>query len=326
MIICRPGTAAAAGPLILTAAAAPGILQGAQLIQHLTVLPYLIKRRLAHIPQLHIEISTRLHLAPWANYTISRSCQTTSAEAGFQAHLGSNPQKLRCTGRLQLNLHLLLLLHNPRQSVLISLRPERFRLNSLRPACRHQKEEVMCHRPLCHGKIRQVLQLVIVPLHHRGMNLKRQSCRPAVAHALHRPFPGPREFAELVVLLPVHRVKGNPHAHGPGSLQLLCHLQGNQRAVGAEDRPQPQAGSIGHQLHNIRPHKRLAAGKNHNLEACPGNLLQKRLCLRRGQFFLRLAACIPVAVVAVHIAGISGIPRNNHQLLPPFMPISSSVR
>ena len=141
MIICRPGTAAAAGPLILTAAAASGILQGAQLIQHLTVLPYLIKRRLAHIPQLHIEISTRLHLAPWANYTISRSCQTTSAEAGFQAHLGSNPQKLRCTGRLQLNLHLLLLLHNPRQSVLISLRPERFRLNSLCPACRHQKEE-----------------------------------------------------------------------------------------------------------------------------------------------------------------------------------------
>ena len=96
----------------------------------------------------------------------------------------------------------------------------------------------MGHSPLGYGKIRQSLQLMIVPLHNCGVNLERQTYSTTISHTLYRPFPGSWELTELIVLLLIHRVQGDSHAHSPGILELLCHFQGNQGAIGAKYRPQ----------------------------------------------------------------------------------------
>jgi cytosine/adenosine deaminase-related metal-dependent hydrolase len=54
-----------------------------------------------------------------------------------------NAQELRCTGRLELNLHFLLLLHDAREHIFILFRPQGFFLDGRRSARRHEEEEMM---------------------------------------------------------------------------------------------------------------------------------------------------------------------------------------
>ena len=153
------------------------------------------------------------------------------------------------------------------------------------------------------------------------MDLERQTGGAAILHAVDRALPAARERAELVVLFRVERVERDAHGTCPGRFEVFCHLRRDQRAIRAEDGEQAEAVGKFHELEDVRPHERLAARENHNLEACALDFGQELFRVRRRELVLGLAARIAVAMSAVHVAGVRHIPRDNvHK------PISSSVR
>ena len=100
MVISRSSPAPATNALIVAAAAPAAIFERTQFLQHFAVIPDFIKGRIMHIAQFHIEVSAGLYLAPRADDTIAKACQTAAMESRLNAQLVSNAQKLRCAGRL----------------------------------------------------------------------------------------------------------------------------------------------------------------------------------------------------------------------------------
>ena len=247
-------------------------------------------------------------------------------EARLVAELVGDAQELRCARRLELNVDFLLLLHDAREHILILLSAQRLLFDGLRTARRHEEEEVMGLRADLDSKVRHGLELALVPVHDRRVDLERQSDGRAVLHALHGAFPAAREAAERVVLLRVERIERDTHRTGTGFLELLRHVERDQRAVRAEDRDHVQVRGVLDELEDIGAHQRLAARKDHDLEAGFGNLRKELLALLRTQLFFCLAAGIAVAVRTVHIAGIRRIPRDDLHFVSSVSPISSSVK
>ena len=183
------------------------------------------------------------------------------------------------------------------------------------------------HSAEFHGEIRNRLQLLFVPVHDRRMNLKRQPRRAAILHAFDSARPAAWIAAERIVLRGRHRVERNAHTHRACRLQVACHLRRDQRAVCAEDRAQAKLRRVFYKFQNVGARQRLAARKNHDLEARTRDLIEELLCFRRRKLLLRLAARIAVAVLAVHVAGIRRVPRDDHIAASSrASPISSSVR
>ena len=71
MIVCGSCPASAANAFIIAAATPAAIFERAQFLEHFAVLPDFIKGRIVYIPQLHIEVSTGLNLAPRADDAIT---------------------------------------------------------------------------------------------------------------------------------------------------------------------------------------------------------------------------------------------------------------
>ena len=176
------------------------------------------------------------------------------------------------------------------------------------------------------GKVRHGLELALVPVHDRRVDLERQADSGTVLHALHGAFPAAREAAERIVLLRVERIERDTHRTGTGFLELLRHVERDQRAVRAEDRDHVQVRGVLDELEDIGAHQRLATREDHDLEPGLGNLREELLALLRAELFFRLAACVAVAVGAVHVAGIRRIPRDDLHFVSSVSPISSSVR
>ena len=176
------------------------------------------------------------------------------------------------------------------------------------------------------GKVRHSLELTLVPVHDRRVDLERQADGRAVLHALHGAFPAARETAELVVLLRVERVERDAHRARAGFLELLRHVERDQRAVRAEDRDHVQVRGVLDELEDVRAHQGLTAREDHDLEAGLGDLGEELLALFRIELLLCPAAGIAVAVRTVHVAGIRRIPRDDLHFFSSVSPISSSVR
>ena len=85
MIASRPRPAPAANTFVTATPTPSAIVKCAKFLQNLVILPYLIKRRLPHIPQFHIEIGAGLHLPPGADDTVGKPCQTATAEPALDA-------------------------------------------------------------------------------------------------------------------------------------------------------------------------------------------------------------------------------------------------
>ena len=99
MVISRSSPAPAAYAFIIAAATPAAIFERAQFLEHFAVLPDFIKGRIVYIPQLHIEVSTGLYLAPRADDAIAKACQTATMESRLNAQLVSDAQELWRAGR-----------------------------------------------------------------------------------------------------------------------------------------------------------------------------------------------------------------------------------
>ena len=85
MVASRPRPASAANTLITARPTAPAIIKCAKFLQDLILLPYLIKGRLPHIPQFHIEIGTGLHLPPGTDNAVRKPGQTATGKPALDA-------------------------------------------------------------------------------------------------------------------------------------------------------------------------------------------------------------------------------------------------
>ena len=171
---------------------------------------------------------------------------------------------------------------------------------------------------MLNGKVGDVAHLVLVPVEHRGVNLERQAHLATGAHAGHRGVPCALKTAEGIVLGSVEAVEADAHGAGTALFEVACHLGGDERAVGTEHRAQALARRISHEVIDVGAHERLAAGKNHDFEACSGDLVDKRAGLvGRELVCARVGARVLVAMLTGEVALVGGHPRYDHDNLLP---------
>ena len=91
---------------------------------------------------------------------------------------------------------------------------------------------------------------------------------PAVADPLQGLVKGPLHPPEAVVDL-FQPVQADPHIGETDALKIPGLLPGDQGPVGGDHRPHPLGYRVLGQLRQVRPHQRLAAGKEHHRSAEP---------------------------------------------------------
>ena len=225
-----------------------------------------------------------------------------------------NPHKLRRTGRFQFDSDLSLLLQDPLQQGLLPLDRQTAILDIVAASRRHQKENVMRHRAPLDGQIGDIQRLRLVPVHHRGMDLKRQAAFPASFHSGNGGFPGPFGLAEPIVPLSGNTVHADARRRQAGLFQLRHLGRRQQNAVRAQHRPQLFRPGVGDQFRQVRPQQRLAAGKDKDAKSAVRRLVEQPLAFRRCQFVPQTIPCIAIAMQAVDIASLGRIPGNQHFL------------
>ena len=172
------------------------------------------------ISQVQGKVGTGLNQSLGTDDGVGHSCQTATTKSRPDTQLGSYADKLRSTGRLQLDVYHLLLPHNPSKNSLMLLRSQDSVTDIRSPSGWHEEEEMMGLCTDFHGKVRHGLQLAFIPAHHRSVYLEGKSCLTAVFHTLYRLLPCPRLTSEPVMLFRVKGVERNPHTFRSGSLQL----------------------------------------------------------------------------------------------------------
>ena len=133
------------------------------------------------------------------------------------------------------------------------------------------------------GEIGDGADLVAVPIHHRGVNLKRQSCPLAAFDARYRKLVGMLQPAEAIVLGGIQTVHTDAHGTRAGLLETHRNIVGQKGAVGAEHGTQPSAGSMLHQLEDVGAQKRLSPAEDHDLEPRDRNLVDEHLAFFSGK-------------------------------------------
>ena len=107
------------------------------------------------------------------------------------------------------------------------------------------------------------------------------ACILAVADALQGLLEGPLLAPDLVVRCP-HAVQADPHVREACLLDPLCHLGGDQGAVGREDAANSFGHGVGRQVEQVLSHEGLAAREEEDGHPEVGQVVDQPLALGRG--------------------------------------------
>ena len=184
---------------------------------------------------------------------------------------------------------------------------------------------------------------VLVLLRDGGIDLKRQARHAAGPHPGHGPRPGGRRTAQGVVKSRIGAVQRNPGSRQPRLFQTRGDGMGDKRPVAPEYRSQPSGPRRREQIEEVFSEQGLSAGKDDDLEADRGELVEKGQPLRGRKFLgvraeLRVAVAVPAREVAVardiprHQRGLKFpppprfLPRLRHVLAFPPLPFPAGAR
>jgi len=182
---------------------------------------------------------------------------------------------VRHVGRLHEQVALLLGVVHPLQGALVLLRRQFLLLQLLAAAGGDQHEGMEADGAEVLRQLEQVGQVMGVELGDSTVDLHLHARRETVAHALHGPFEGAGDAAELVVLRRAREVDADADARDAHVVHATRDLGRHQRTVGRHDRAQPAADGVLGDVEDVGAHERVAAGEDQDRAGERGDLVDE---------------------------------------------------
>lgn len=281
VVVRRARPAAAAMLLVLALAAVAAVSLRAQTLEHGACCPDLIEGLLPHIAGVLGHVRAWAHDALAADNAVGEAGQAAACVAGWDAELVGNARELRRAGGFDVDVDVCGLVHDVLEQRFVLEYLEARLLNVLAAPHGDEKEDRVVDRADALRKVRDVADLVAVPVDHGGVDLEVEARALACLDARESVCVGARNAAEGVVLCRVEAVDADAHGARTGLLEFARDLVGDQRAVAAKHGAQTLGRGVRHELEDVIAHERLTAAENHDFEAGARDLLDHCLALDR---------------------------------------------
>ena len=281
VVVRRARPAAAAMLLVVALAAVAAVSLRAQALEHGARRPDLVEGLLAHVAGVLGHVRARAHDALAADDAVGEAGQAAARVAGGDAELVGDARELRRAGGLDVDVDLCGLAHDVLGQRLVLQHLEARLLDVFAAPHGDEEEDRVVDRADALREVRDVADLVAVPVDHGGVDLEVEARALACLDAREGVCVGPRNAAEGVVLCCVEAVDADAHGTCTGLFEFACDLVGDQCAVAAEHRAQALGRGVRHELEDVIAHERLTAAENHDFESGARDLLDHRLALDR---------------------------------------------
>ena len=303
IVVVRCASPAAAAVLLVVAlAAVAAVSLRAQALEHGARCPDLVEGLFAHIAGVLGHVRAWTHDALAADNAVGEAGKAAARVAGGDAELVGDARELRRAGGFDVDVDVCGLAHDVlEQRFVLEYLEARF-LDVLAAPHGDEEEDRVVDRADALREVRDVADLVAVPVDHGGVDLEVEARALACLDAREGVCVGTRNAAEGVVLCCVEAVDADAHRARTGLLEFACDLVGDQRAIAAEHRAQTLGRGVRHELEDVIAHERLTAAENHDFEPGARDLFDHRLALGRCQFAAVAPRCVLVAVLALEVA------------------------
>ena len=281
VVVRRARPAAAAMLLVVALAAVAAVSLRAQALEHGACCPDLIEGLLSHIAGVLGHVRAWAHDALAADNAVGEAGQAAARVAGWDAELVGDARELRRAGGFDVDVDVCGLAHDVLEQRFVLEHLEACLLDVLAAPHGDEKEDRVVDRADALRKVRDLADLVAVPVDHGGVDLEVEARALACLDAREGVCVGPRNAAEGVVLCCVEAVDADAHGTCTGLFEFACDLVGDQCAVAAEHRAQALGRGVRHELEDVIAHERLTAAENHDFESGARDLLDHRLALDR---------------------------------------------